>query len=113
MSAPSLLPGHVIAMQTQTFVWHVFTAVSLMIVKYQLVSAAVQPNKCYFLLSFFYSTFDVSFRADFGQGFKIFGVLLLQGIYIFSNPEVTADCKLAAFTSSLLTEFSYSNFKYN
>lgn len=61
------------------------------------------------LFPYFYSTLDVSFRADFGQGSKIFGVLLLQGIYIFSNPEVTADCKLAAFTS----EFSYSNFKYN
>ena len=36
------------------------------------------------LFPYFYSTLDVSFRADFGQGFKIFGVLLqLQGIYIF------------------------------
>ena len=76
------------------------------------VSFGSRPAK-QMLFPFFYSTFDVSFRADFGQGFKIFGVLLLQGIYIFSNPEVTADCKLAACTSSLLTEFSYSNFKYN
>ena len=72
------------------------------------VSFGRRPAK-QMLFPYFYSTLDVSFRADFGQGSKIFGVLLLQGIYIFSNPEVTADCKLAAFTS----EFSYSNFKYN
>lgn len=45
----------------------------------------------------FYSALNASFRADCGQGiFKIFDVLLFEGVYIFSNPEVTADCKQAA-----------------
>ena len=81
-------------MQTHTFVWHVFIAVSLMIVKYQLVSADVQPNKCYFLSSTVLWTFPSALILV--RDFKYSVFYYFKGYIFFSNPEGTADCKLAA-----------------